>query len=457
MRMRWAQICQTLMQDQSILLVPTGAFLNWYEPTFLVMTQVEARKQEREADLLSAQIAGADAVARSFLSIEARAHLADNEAIETIFLNYPIEKTPPADLYNRVSDSLAGPIEDKHKMKAALEQCLKTEASPFDTHPATKERITLSEKVKEALQLPFDEQADKLEELFQLSSPAANPAAPAIFGKQLQKAINLVNREWQIGAEIFWEQRYLMHLRANETLIRMEKKKLEESLTLNERHEEAKSIRILKGLTASLPLYRDIRRDFPEDADTLYWIGFITLHKNNDASELDALERAARESENFGTDACLLLISHYRGKDDLSKAKEFEDLIEKHSQSNIEKNNERSALSETDRFKAARVSSEELESIIRQLKKVKDLKSAYLVEKQLTINPEDRCFVIFLRFKIDFDSVMADDETKESYQNSLYTINFNVPDANCLYSIIGSPKSPYLKKVQAIENSKIIG
>lgn len=458
MRMRWAQICQTLSNDQSLLLVPTGAFLSWYEPTFLTMTQVEARKHEREADQLATRIAGADAVARSFLSIEARGHLSENEVIENICRSYPLEKAPPTDIYNRISNTLCGPINDKRKMKTALEACLKSEASPFDTHPATKERIAVSDKVKEALSLPFEEQADKLEELFNLSSSVDNPAAPAIFGKQLQKALNLVNLEWQENAKDYWEQRYLKHSKAIETLQSLEESKKDAALSLKDRHKEVDAIKVLHGMDASLPLYLSIRQDFPDDVDTIFWLNVLSLRKDDELNEPEELERAARESKKLALDACLLLINHYNKKEDKEKVKELQELYEKHLEQNSEKYAERNSLQETDQFKPARINSDELESIVRELKKVKDLKSAYIVEKVLKIDAEeDRCFAIFIRFKVDYDSVMADDKLKASYEQSLQLINFNIPDTDCLCYIIRSPKSAFFKAAESIANAKIIG
>jgi hypothetical protein len=127
--------------------------------------------------------------------------------MEEIYRSYPLETKPPTDLYNKVADALAVEITDLQNLAKTIESIFTIEQQPFDTHPASCERIRSSSRVTALDGLTNKEKSEKLIEEFDLAAGIKQNAAQTIFGANYQKALELINREWQADVAEGWAER----------------------------------------------------------------------------------------------------------------------------------------------------------------------------------------------------------------------------------------------------------
>ncbi len=458
MRTRWSQIMTALDANSSFLLVFMMRFLDWYQPRFLTLTQVIARRQEREADQLAIEIAGAEAHARSFLVITAREKLLSDNAIEEIYRSYPLETKPPADLYNKVADALGAEITDRKKLTENIEAIFNTEQHPFDTHPADCERIRSSSRVTALDGLSKKEKSEKLIEEFELAAAIKQNAAQTIFGASYQKALDLTNREWQADVAEGWARRTEEMLRVGSRRDEL-KSKLEAGLelSLDEKVEQANAIEILEGLDVALPYFEAIYEENAEEPVSAFTIGSHLLISKYDLSGLPLLEKTAQAGKAYCVKACQVLLYHFEKTKEQKNIEKYSNLLFKYYEEGLQYQQERATVSITDHFFAHTADQAEVDKLVKTLSQFSEIRAAYLLEKTVQIEKADRMFLVLLRVKLDpgpFATEKRGIAAQELVTKIAATGEF--PGA-CYIQVITGKKDPYLKIIAKHDNALIYG
>ena len=458
MRTRWSQIMTALDANSSFLLVFMMRFLDWYQPRFLTLTQVIARRQEREADQLAIEIAGAEAHARSFLVITAREKLLSDNAIEEIYRSYPLETKPPADLYNKVADALGAEITDRKKLTENIEAIFTTEQHPFDTHPADCERIRSSSRVTALDGLSKKEKSEKLIEEFELAAAIKRNAAQTIFGANYQKALDLTNREWQADVAEGWARRTEEMLKVSSRRDEL-KSKLEAGLelSLDEKVEQANAIEILEGLDVALPYFEAIYEENAEEPVSAFTIGAHLLISKYDLSGLPLLEKTAQAGKAYCVKACQVLLYHFEKTKEQKNIEKYSNLLFKYYEEGLQYQQERAAVSITDHFFAHTADQAEVDKLVKTLSQFSEIRAAYLLEKTVQIEKADRMFLVLLRVKLD-PGPFATEKRGIAAQELVTKIaeSGEFPGA-CYIQVITGKKDPYLKIIAQHDNALIYG
>lgn len=459
MRTRWSQIMTALDANSSFLLVLMMRFLDWYQPRFLTLTQVIARRQEREADQLAIEIAGAEAHARSFLAITARENLLSDSAIEEIYRSYPLETKPPADLYNKVADALGAEITDRKNLTATIESIFTIEQQPFDTHPASCERIRSSSRVTALDGLTNKEKSEKLIEEFDLAAAIKQNAAQTILGANYQKALDLTNREWQAEVAEGWAIRTEKMLKVGTRRDELYSKiAAGHELSLDEKVEQANAIEILDGLEVALPYFEAIHKESAEEPVSAFTIGTHLLISKDDLSGLPLLETTARVGKEHCINACQILLYHFQKTKEQTKYEEYDKLLLRYYEEGFQYQQERASVSPSDHLFAHSANQEDVDKLVKTLSQFSDIRAAYLLEKTVQMEKADRMFLVLLRLKFDPGPFFATEKRSIAAQELCSKIAATAEcPGSCYIQVITGTKDPYLKIIAKHDNAQIYG
>lgn len=401
MRIRWAQIMIALHAQSSVLLVLMMRFLDWYQPRFLTLTQVIARQQEREADTLAIAIAGADAHARSFLAITARGTIMSNNAMESIYRSYPVETKPPGDVYNKFAEQISRAISEKAILVEAIETLLTEEPQPFDTHPSSAERIRSSALVTALDDLPVQQKAERLVEIFALDEAIENSAAATLFGANYQKALNTASQEWQREVAEAWAMRAEMMQQSMTRQNELNKKVTAGTeLNLEERIEYANIIETLEGIEKALSYFEAILKDHPEEPLSAFIVGAHRLLTNRDEAGIPLLEIAANAGRDYCR-ACEILLHYFTKKEEMQKAAQYEKLLIAYYEELHQSSQEKSVIQPVEELVTHTANQEEIEELVASIKHFEEIRALYILEKNGEIQEDQRVFLLLIRMQKD--------------------------------------------------------
>ncbi len=458
MRTRWSQIMTALDANSSFLLVVMMRFLDWYQPRFLTLTQVIARHQEREADRLAIEIAGADAHARSFLAITARENIITSTVLEKIYRSYPAEDSAPPDIYNKIAAAIAGEITDKDLLTKSIESIFTEKSQPFDTHPAFSERIRASAQVQALDGLSNTEKSAKLIEIFELNKNIEKNAAETIFGTNYQKALDIANLEWQTQEGEWWTARGKRIKLVTEQLAKINKRLEDgENLTLEEKIEQANGIEITEGIEVALPYFEAIRNENKEEPVSAFTLGAYMLLNNEDESGIPLLEITAAAGKAYRTEACQILLHHYQSKNNVEKSEQYEKVLIGYYEEDRLYRAERDSVSLSDDLIAHTAKPEDIEKIVQTVSQFKEIRAAYLIEKTMQYEKSDRMFLLLLRLRIDPGTFSSDKRSLAAQEICSKVANTGEFPGGCYVLAISGKDDPFLKVVEQHENAQIYG
>lgn len=401
MRVRWTQILITLHAKSSVLLGLMMRFLEWYHPRFLTLTQVIARRQEREADTLAIAIAGADTNARSFLALTARETLMSDNAVYSIYRTYPFETKPPNDIYNKFAEQITRAISEKAILVEAIETLLTGELHPFDPHPSTAERIRSSALVTALDGLNVQLKAERLVEIFALAEAIEQNAAETIFGADYQKALNAASQEWQSEVAESWAIRAELMQQSVGRQNELNKKVTDGTeLSLEEKIEYANIVVTLEGMDKALSYFEAILKDNPSEPFSAAIVGSHLLLTKRDEAGIPLLEIAAKAGSRYHR-ACEILLHHFTKQKEMQKAAEYEKLLIAYYEELYQSRQETSVIQPVEELISHTANQEEIEALLESLKHLKEIRALYLLEKNVERQEDERVFLLLIRMQKD--------------------------------------------------------
>jgi Zn-dependent protease with chaperone function len=438
-RKTWMQLYERLhqsdQQDSSFLF---NRFLNWYWPKFNAYSFVLARLDEYEADRCAAQLAGAEHAAKALIkSAVVGRYLEEHFWTE---VNQKVEDLPdpPKNLYTSMFAKLRQPLAEKDH-QAWLTDALASQTNNQDTHPCLTDRL-------EALGY-VPEQAPKLSQSGRLKATAAEQ----LFGRTLHYLTAQFNREWHESVSTPWRQRYAYLSEAKAKLNTLSEKAEQGSLTVEELWERGLCLLKLKKDQEAMPILQEVLKQQPEHVQANFIVGQFLLEQA-DATGIPLIEKAIELNPGWLIDGCELIYNFLNAQGQLEAAQAYLKRAEQHHQLLEKAQEERYSLADLKKFKPHSLHPAEVAHIQRQLSSYSEVLAAYLVEKEVTLFPDDRFCVLGIVRKSEFI------ETEAAPDNLIHQLSekLEFPVQTWIMVLNREGFSHLEKRFKAIENSLIL-
>lgn len=444
-RKTWMQIYERLHQsDQhdasgwvSGSSVLFNRFLEWYWPAFNAYSFILARMNEYEADRCSAQLTGAHNAAEALINLEVKARFLESSFWSDIHKHVEHQADPPSNAYSSMLTILHSPIAEE-QTNQWLEQALAQKTNYADTHPC------LADRLKSLGYLTAQSQLLPQPVTIQIS------AAEHLLGNTLHQFATQFDQNWQAAASTPWRQRYVYLQETKGKLQALEQKAQMHTLAEQEAWERAYYTLELQGGEAALPFLQDVLKIQPDHAEANYTIGQVFLHKD-DASGVAYIEKAIERRMDWVIDGCDLVYNFFWRQGQTEEARRYRKRSDQHYQLLLKAEQERSNVSESDRFKPHTLQVSEVNGLKQQLAAYQQVKEAYLVEKVVTYFPEN-CFCV-LGIVRKRGLIESEDATQRLI--NLLVTNLQFPNQAYIIILNHSSSGKLKKKIDEIDRSLI--
>jgi len=138
LRAGWSRLATALDQSDHwgrFLFVP---FFNWYAPALGAYSFVQARRQEYEADRVTARAAGSSTAAAALIRVELRAQFLEGQYWKEIFREADVKATPDTQPFSAMRSAFT---RCEGSSGTTLDAALKRKTGFDDTHPCLGDRL----------------------------------------------------------------------------------------------------------------------------------------------------------------------------------------------------------------------------------------------------------------------------------------------------------------------------
>ncbi len=401
LRNTWLQIYQRLQNSEhqgSMALF--NEFLEWYWPRFNAYSFTLGRMNEYEADRCAAQLAGTNHTAEALIHVALKAQFLQQTFWSDLSQQMQHQPDPPGNAYSQMFTALRQPLPPVNQQEW-ITGALQQQTSNDDTHPCLRDRLTA-----------LGYATDSITHLPTLSPPPTT-AAEQLLGSALPDLTRHFDQEWQAEASTPWRQRYayLQDLRAQLQVLE-QKRQTEGEAGLSELEAWTRVYYTLelRGEGVAMPMMQAFLATYPDNATANYTLGQLLLHQG-DAAGGTLIERAIAHEPTWAVEAYQLLEAFYIQHGQADAARQCRQQLEAAYELRFKAQQERSTVTEGDRFQPHRLNADQVAAIIEQLKPFSRITHVYLVEKVLNYYPEKRFCVLGLIRKKSF--IEADDASKQ--------------------------------------------
>lgn len=380
-RQTYFQILERLQpsdgQGSSVLF---QGFFYWYAPFFSAYSFVLARMNEYEADRCAKEIAGAQNMAEALIAVEIKGKFLEGSFWPGVLKQVSERVEPPAATFTTMSGALAAGF--SHQEAAQwLDRALAQKTSNEDTHPCLADRLSALGYLsagREQLPVP---------------APLEVSAAQEYLGNALTKLTAYFDLTWKEQNETPWRQKYASVQESLKQLRELEGKAKRGQLTEEETWNRAHWTAELKGSEAGIPLLRELLANHPTHAGANYLLGQILLEQN-DVTGIGHIEKAMSGNPQNVIPCCETIYYWLKRQGKLEEAKGYQERAEKHYEIMLRAQQERSAVSEKDKFAPHNLPAESVQELCQQLSGYKQVREAYLAQKVVQYFPEQPFYVL---------------------------------------------------------------
>ena len=248
-------------------------FFRWYAPYFEAYSQVLARRQEYAADVVSARVAGVEAVAAALVRIELASDWLDKEFWPQANESARVQAWAPTAVHEQLVRGLARERVRDFRIPARL---LTRSPHPDDTHPTLSERLSALQVDPPRLEPPRRDVTG--------GAPAAS-----LLGELDAALLQRFSEEWRAGVEDEWKVRHQEAQRQRRRLAELQAHAVRT-------HAETLELACLSedfqpGIDA-LPLFRDAVSALPANGTGHYRLGALLLKRGDESGGVRHLGRA---------------------------------------------------------------------------------------------------------------------------------------------------------------------
>ncbi len=398
-RQTWEQVLLRLHLEQRFGSGIFESFFNWYAPYFTAYSFVLARAREYEADQTSVQLCGKEKTAGMLIKLELRDRLVSEEFWPSFFERAGKEVDVPKETFTEMLCALRQPI-GPEKAQTWFSESLTRKHSYVDTHPALGERL-------EAIGYPDIRTTEDLEPFLKADDHWGDeyflPSVPPEF-------VASKNRLWREAVAESWRERRKSVGEMEKKLAALEEKAKSEELTIEERWERARILRLTQGCAAALPLFEEIVAVDPEHAGAVYSIGEALLEQGDEAGISKIEQVMAKEAGSIPA-GCELIYNFLSARKRREEAAQYRQRVADYYKEAELAQQERNVISVKDDFKPHGVEPDVVRKLQDQLSNHPDVAMAHLVRKVVQHFPQEPFYVLGIivervqRFGTDGDEV----------------------------------------------------
>ena len=432
LRVGWARLLHALEESDhwgKFLFVP---FFKWYAPKFGAYSFVQARRQEYEADRMSAAVSGAAVAGAALVRVELQAQFLQAEYWKNIFRQADVRDQPQVQPFSMLRHAFTQP-RPQGNLTATLESALKRRTGFDDTHPCLTDRLNaLGAKAV-------------------LPDAVGTTAAEILLGAFGATLENEFDRLWQENVREWWRQRHQFATGSRSRLAELEAKAATAELSVNEALERATLTEELMDAATALPLYEAVLQRAPDNAAALFAVGRLKLDNDDDAG-IQLLERASALDSALAQ-ACGVQIVEYLRRhgrnadarshiDDLSRSAERDEIARR----------ERAQLRTSDTLLPHELPEEAVQAIVEKLRTFPEVRCAWLVRKQTQHYSHIPFYVLAVRRKNRWWKL----ETSRARQKLVEALCANVPcPGETLFVCLDGENKHFRSRFKKVPGAKI--
>ncbi len=389
-RQTWYRIVKGLGQGgNEVSWLIFERFLTWYIPFFNAYSFVLARMNEYEADRCAVDIAGEQNAVKTLMNVEVKARFLENYFWSSIYKQVQTEIEPPKMTYAAMQEALAKKISHE-EVNIYFMQALAEKTNNADTHPCLKDRLK---------SLGYSPNHQK--EVVIIYVPIKISAAQEFLGDRLEKFIEHFSQAWREQIATPWRQKYVEFQESIAALKDLNRKSQKQQLTLEEASQRAFLTFDFEGEEAVIPLLQEIIHRDAHHASANYLLGQILLNKQ-DATGIEYIERAIEQDSSIVIEGCQTICYFLQQQGKINEAKSYQERAVNYHELILKAQEERSRVREKDKLESHNASDIEVNKLRQQFSHHPDIKTAYLVQKNMQFFPEKPFYVLALKREVSF-------------------------------------------------------
>ncbi|MDZ7952518.1 M48 family metallopeptidase [Nostoc sp. DedQUE09] len=388
-RETWYRIIKGLRQGgNEVSSLIFERFLTWYSPFFNAYSFVLARMDEYEADRCAVELTGEKNAAETLINVEVKARFIERYFWSSIYKQVETEIEPPKMTYMAMQQALSQRLHQEIT-STYLSEALTEKTNNADTHPCLKDRL-------KALGYILNSQQE-----LAIFAPIEISAAQKFLENRLEKFIAHFSQAWREEIATPWRQKYADFQNSIATLKDLNQKAKIQQLTLDEATQRAFLTFEFDGEEAVIPLLQEIIHRDARHASANYLLGQILL-KKQDATGIEYIERAIEQDSSIVIEGCQTICYFLQKQGKIKEAKSYQERAVNYHELILKAQQERSSVREKDKLESHTVSDIDVNKLRQQFSHHSDIKTAYLVQKNMQFFPEKPFYVLALKREVTF-------------------------------------------------------
>lgn len=313
-RLSWLQTYVNLATQTSMGVGLIRNFANWFLPLFQAQSMVLLREHEFAADMISANVAGADGAAEALIQTALKGEFLQEQFWNKYWKSVFIEPKPPANPMKNLRLCLNSTIELERAEEILVADWVKHD--PEDSHPALSERVKAllpdqdwsdPRKVAADATRRFYVEQTAAEDLF-------GSGLPAVEARLEEHLFNTIKDAWQ--------QKHKLALESRERMNELEKISAEREMTLVESQEFSALCGGLYEPPEAIEKHRALVALHPDSDYLHYSLGLLLIGEKSDEG-ISEIEKAVALKPLHGPDAYTAIRRYLLSKGRESEAQEY--------------------------------------------------------------------------------------------------------------------------------------
>jgi len=376
LRMAWVRLLSELEQAKHSGVFMFRYFFNWYAPYFSAYSFPLARANEYEADHVSARVTSPEAAAEALTGVTVIGAYLSEGFWPKIHANADDSPRPAFAPYADIGVSVSTRL-PAAQAELWLKQGLSRRTSLDDTHPSLSDRLAA-----------IGQQA-------RLAPPAPDGAADVLLGAALARVIDSCDKRWQTSILESWIRRHNTVQDGRRRLAALEREAQDKGeLSDDQFYERAQLIELYgAGPDEALVHFRALRERLPENALVCFAVAQRLLARD-DVEGIELAEKAMMLHEDAIGPGCELLRDYYWRHGEEEQAHAWHARLLERSKVLDAARAERSGVGDKAVFEPNALSAGQLQDLRSQLQRLRTVRRAYLVRKQLTHLPHRPLYIL---------------------------------------------------------------
>lgn len=381
-RNTWSQLFEHIETDGGRLIAAIARFMEWYGPYFHAYTFVLARADEYVADQCAVELTDAATAGEALIATAVYSRVLDERFSDTVNRRVADEPEPSEDFVALLCGQLRTALEPEDG-EEWLERTLRVPTDYVDTHPCLRDRLAAIGHDPRSRSPEERWRPDRMEET----------AAGVFLGDRYAAWIESLGRFWKQSVAPDWSRRYHEVQEIRGKLAALESPARTTPLDEAEAWDRAQWTAISRHPDEAIPVLREFLASYPDNPAIHTSVGMILLDRD-DAAGVGHLERAMTLEPALVPDLLEALarfsLRHGRAAEARAyrlRGDEARDWVREYHL-------ERARIRPNDSFSSHDLSPAWLARIRTALSAYRDIREAYLVQKDVRHTPERPLYVL---------------------------------------------------------------